>query len=173
MVNAWKGHTCSERYCNAPASSSVAVLPLCREHGMEVAHEFAAALIAEHELKRLKEATEHTENRQTRRGNREGSRVYYARIGDYIKIGYTTRLRNRLATLRVDELLAIEPGGAQLERARHQEFIADRIDLRRENFRPSEALIAHIEALRDEHGLPQWASLPRTSEITHRHKEGA
>jgi hypothetical protein len=116
--------------------------------------------------------TEAAEDRQFRRflvkqGNEGGDPVvYYVRIGDYVKIGFSTRLRNRLASLRADELLAVEPGGPELERQRHKEFSSERIDLRRENFRPSERLEAHIEAIRAEHGLPHWATLPRTSEIT-------
>lgn len=79
--------------------------------------------------------------------------VYYVRIADHIKIGYSTRLRQRLRDLRVDPdaLMAAEPGGRDLERRRHLEFAEERIG-RREDFHPSGRLLAHIEAVRAEHG---------------------
>ena len=74
--------------------------------------------------------------------------VYYVRIGDHVKIGFTTRLRQRLSDLRVDHenLLAVEPGGRELETQRHREFAAERVG-KRENFNPSPRLLAHIKAL--------------------------
>lgn len=172
-MNRWRGCTCSVFGCEGRASRYVDPLPLCHKHGMEVARGLSESIIAEHELQQWKAAHEREERHEVDKGNREGGMVYYARIGDYIKIGFSIRLRNRLATLRVDELLAVEPGGPELERERHREFTAERIDLRRENFRPSDRLTEHIAALRQAHDLPRWAALPRTSIVTRRPKEDA
>lgn len=170
-MTTWRGCTCSVGYCGEPASLDIHALPLCHQHGMEVARALSGSIIAEYELKQARRASDGVERRESDQGNREGGTVYYARIGGYIKIGYSARLRRRLASLRIDELLAIEPGDPALERVRHGEFSEERIDLRRENFRPSERLDAHISDLRAKHGLPRWATLPRTSIVTRATKE--
>jgi len=84
------------------------------------------------------------------------SQVYYVRIGDYIKIGYTTNLTARLVGLRADadQVLATEPGGAQEERARHLQFAHLRKG-RRENFRGALDLIQHIDRVNEKHGPPR------------------
>lgn len=169
----WRGYECKVDWCERSASWDIQLLPLCYEHGYEIAMQYERAIVADHRQKQGEHAEKAVEVHEVKRGNREPSVVYYARIGDYIKIGFTTRLRNRLATLRVDELLAAEPGGADLERARHQQFATERIDLRRENFRQSDRLLVHIQAMRENHDLPHWAKLPRTSEITTRTQERA
>lgn len=79
--------------------------------------------------------------------------VYYLRLPDgNIKIGTSRRPLERLATHRREsgahEVLAVEFGGFELERERHQQFSADRV-YRREHFRPSDALMAHIQTLRE------------------------
>lgn len=83
------------------------------------------------------------------------SQVYYVRIGEYIKIGYTINMYQRLIGLRAsaEDVLATEPGGQRLERQRHAEFATERLG-RKENFEPSPRLLAHIEAVKAEHGEP-------------------
>lgn len=167
----WRGSNCVVPSCDRWASLDIRLLPLCYDHGYEISKSYRLRL--EHDLRleakqRGEETAQRVERFAAKAGNRTGGVVYYAQIGDYIKIGYSTRLRNRMSTLRVDRLLACEPAEPELERQRHQQFSAERIDLRRENFRPSERLHAHIDAVLAGHGLPAWASLPRTSEITTR-----
>jgi hypothetical protein len=164
----WEDADCKAYGCDREANPAIEALPLCHHHALQIATLYEAIVVANY-LERTEEQAEHkVEVKAAKRGNREPSVVYYARIGDYIKIGYTTRLRDRLNTLRVDGLLAIEPGNADLERARHHQFSLDRIDLRRENFRPSPALESHIAFLREHHPLPHWATRPRTSRIIRR-----
>lgn len=74
-----------------------------------------------------------------------GEVVYYIRFGDRVKIGTTTNLRNRLGALPYDEILAVEPGGRDLERARHIEFRRSRI--KGEWFRLDTRLRQHVDAL--------------------------
>lgn len=157
---------CVVANCPRKASGRVSIVPICNRHGIDIAKVFRGEVL---ELAKREDAdrTERAhEKREQSAGNREGSLVYYVQIGDYIKIGFSTRLRRRYATLRADRLLAIEPGGPELERARHRDFAADRIDMRRENFRQSQSLLEHIADLRDCYGLPHWATEPRTSIIT-------
>lgn len=76
--------------------------------------------------------------------------VYYLALSPTtVKIGTTTDLAMRVRSLRTNlqYVLAVEPGGRDVERARHEQFAADRIS-RREDFRVSEALEKHINALR-------------------------
>lgn len=172
-MDAWKNKLCKVPHCDHYASREIDLLPICPQHAWELAQHFRPILTEAARLGAQRVAENQRESREHVRGNREPPVVYYVRIGGYIKIGYTTRLRNRLATLRIDELLAAEPGGSELERQRHREFTAERIDLKRENFRPSPALEAHIAELRALHPLPHWASQPRTSVISRRHEETA
>lgn len=48
--------------------------------------------------------------------------VYYIRYDRRVKIGTSRRPRQRLASIRHEELLAFEPGGRDVEQARHREF---------------------------------------------------
>lgn len=85
----------------------------------------------------------------------EQSVVYYVRIHDYIKIGTTTNLTQRLGTLRVNEseVLATEPGNKGLENIRLKQFAKFRIG-RRENFVPAKKLLAHIDEVLRINGAP-------------------
>lgn len=48
--------------------------------------------------------------------------VYYMRIGNRVKIGFTTGLAERLKVINPEEIMAVEPGGYELEQRRHREF---------------------------------------------------
>lgn len=86
---------------------------------------------------------------QERAEREAGAVVYYVQIHDRIKIGFTTNLRQRVADLRLDQaaVLATEPGGRDVEYRRHHQFAEERYG-RREDFAPSDRLLAHIETLR-------------------------
>ena len=85
----------------------------------------------------------------------EQSQVYYIRIGEWIKIGYTANMRQRINSLRVEpkDILATEPGGRAKERERHLQFANIRQG-RRENFERTADLLTHIARVRREHGRP-------------------
>jgi hypothetical protein len=76
--------------------------------------------------------------------------VYYIRFGAFVKIGTTTNLKQRVASLKVAqsdyEVLATEPGGKDLERERHKQFSGCR-QPRSELFAPIPALQDHIRSL--------------------------
>lgn len=71
--------------------------------------------------------------------------VYYLRFGDRVKIGTTTNLRVRLADLPHDELLATEPGSFDVEKQRHRQFAAYRVN--GEWFHHCPAIAEHIATL--------------------------
>ena len=140
-------------------------LPVCQSCGVKIAlthlHDAARydAVMAERRRDRtVAEEAKKAERERT-------SFVYYVRLDDQrIKIGYTSRLRQRLGALRVhpSALLAYEPGGREVEKARHEQFADDRLDTRLEDFIPSRALMAWIDDLRSLNDLPGWAKVPDT-----------
>jgi hypothetical protein len=73
----------------------------------------------------------------------QGAVVYYMRLGDMVKIGWTTDLATRRQDVNPQEVLATEPGDMKLERQRHQQFA----DLR-----------VHGEWFRLEPPLTEWIS---------------
>lgn len=72
--------------------------------------------------------------------------VYYIRYDRRVKIGTSRRPRQRLASIRHEELLAFEQGGRAVEQARHREFA----DMREggEWFTLTPRLESHIAGLR-------------------------
>lgn len=81
-----------------------------------------------------------------------GAIVYYIRRGDLIKIGTTVEPQKRFRSLVPDEILAVEPGGVEEERARHRQFRFLRV--RGEYFRDAPELREHIQQVRDLNGDP-------------------
>lgn len=164
--NEWGESICCIRFCEK-VLPFMSATPVCYDHGLEIGRAFYGELLREQrqlEHQHL-QAREEKVPRELRKGGREV--VYYVRIGDYVKIGYTRRLRERMRQLRVsfDDLLAVEDGGRGLESQRHQEFRGLRLDTRRENFAPSETLMQHIEALGGRDSLPDWARRPDTQRV--------
>jgi hypothetical protein len=80
--------------------------------------------------------------------------VYYLRVGDQIKIGFSSNVQRRLRAYPPgSELLAVEPGDKKLERKRHNEFF-EWLAAGREWFEPSEELLQHTRDLVSMHGDP-------------------
>ncbi|HZU93414.1 MAG TPA: GIY-YIG nuclease family protein [Microbacterium sp.] len=77
--------------------------------------------------------------------------VYYLRYDRRVKIGTSRRPRQRLASIRHEELLAFERGGRSVEQQRHREFAALREG--GEWFTLADDLRAHVVGLRA-HGEP-------------------
>jgi hypothetical protein len=74
--------------------------------------------------------------------------VYYIRVGNHIKIGYSKNLSKRMRSYPPDsEVLAFEPGSLELERRRHLQF-RHQLRMGQEWFAPSLDLLAHIETVR-------------------------
>lgn len=81
--------------------------------------------------------------------------VYYVDRGDRIKIGTSTSIVGRLKTMHAlpTDLLAVEPGGYDIEHTRHEEFYEFRIE-GTELFRKGPRLMAHIAELADRYTDP-------------------
>lgn len=112
-------------------------------------------------------ADEVEQRRKQREENRGAEVVYYIRTGEHqVKIGTTARLAERvreLRTVNLSNLLAVEPGGYDLERERHQQFKVWRYNPRTEDFWDAVELNDHIAAVVAEHGDPK-AFLRREAE---------
>jgi hypothetical protein len=84
------------------------------------------------------------------KANTKRHRVYYVRVGDLIKIGMTTNLKQRLSAYPPgSQLLAAELGGQAREAQRHREF-SHLLASRKEWFHPGPDLMAHIDALSED-----------------------
>lgn len=94
--------------------------------------------------------------------------VYYARRSGLIKIGTTTQPIKRFAALLPDEIPAWEPGGEEVERARHVQFASRHAG--GEFFVLHEALHDHMLGLRRLHGEPDpaWPTLATVHRIRSR-----
>lgn len=107
--------------------------------------ELVLAAIAEGRAAHIKAKTPTRSGPTHEDDQRKIPRVYYMRIGNRVKIGYTTNLRGRLASLNPEELMTFEYGGIDRERARHQEFA--RLRTHGEWFRYESPLVEHIAAI--------------------------
>jgi hypothetical protein len=81
--------------------------------------------------------------------------VYYLIFADRVKIGYSSNLKLRLTQLPYDEVLAVEPGGHDLEQLRHTQFAVARIYTNREWFVFTDELRSHCAMLVQHYGKPQ------------------
>lgn len=155
--------TCCWPDCQRPVAHTV--IPLCNAHYRKVGEQFLTDRVqrgrqliersrpdvAARKAERLAQEIERGKRNTERRLRLEAqSVVYYVRIGDRIKIGYTTNLSQRMAALRVEphNLLATEPGGRRLEAERHEQFADYRFG-RREDFIDAQAIREHIQELQE------------------------
>ena len=78
--------------------------------------------------------------------------VYFARLGDNVKIGTSTNLKGRMRSfyLSLEDVLLVVPGGADVEDAYHKQFASSQVngDGRRELFRLSGELLRFLSSLR-------------------------
>lgn len=88
------------------------------------------------------------------RQDREGF-VYYLRVGERIKVGYSVDVKRRMRAYPPgSQLLAVEPGDRELETQRHRQFAGSRTD-GREWFRPTPDILALAEEIVDTYGEPK------------------
>ena len=154
-------------------------IALCRRHIMRLARTeaFTTESITEQHYQdwksRLNGEVEESDRRRTMRQRRQAheeqlrqealaaqSVVYYITRGDLIKIGTTTNMAERMASLLPDAILATEPGGTRLEKQRHRQFKHLRAELGREYFTKHPDLLLHIELVLLEHGPPTITGYP-------------
>lgn len=91
------------------------------------------------------------EQRLMDRVRKARSVVYYALAGNYIKIGTTVHLDQRMKDLGAN-LMAVEPGDAELERDRHRQFGA-LLAAGREYFFPGHELVKHVALVQERYAV--------------------
>lgn len=141
----------SGRFCDAPGIEG-APFPICAKHAARL-FLFMRSTMNNLPPEERMEVTigalsDGRQARVERAPYAAASVVYYVRMGDLVKIGYTADLRARMSASYVaGDLLAAEPGDVRLEARRHREFAGD-LARGKEWFRPSPALMAHIETVK-------------------------
>lgn len=88
------------------------------------------------------------------RQDRDGF-VYYLKVGERIKVGYSVDVKRRMRAYPPgSELLAVEPGDRDLETQRHRQFAGSLLD-GREWFRPTPDLLELVAEIVSVHGEPK------------------
>lgn len=100
----------------------------------------------EHDIASADDHAARERRRQQERERNQVEVVYYMRLGNRVKIGWTTNLTVRRAAIQPEEVMVTEPGGQKLEYQRHQQFKHLRVS--GEWFRLEGPLADHIDALR-------------------------
>lgn len=133
-------------YCRDCAMELWAMIHLATTDG-----ERAAKLNGRHaEHLRFEAETQHRQGQAAaqRATGTQAGHVYYLRVDDLVKIGFTTDLTRRLAEYPPNvKVLAAHPGTPQTERAMHRKFAAH-LRRGREWFTPCDEIDAHIERVR-------------------------
>lgn len=81
--------------------------------------------------------------------------IYYVKISDYIKIGWTSDLQSRMRSYPPNSvLLAVHPGSRADETKLHKRFAAHRTH-GREWYAPVPTVLHHIEQMKAQHGEPE------------------
>lgn len=86
-----------------------------------------------------------------------GEVVYAVRCGDAVKIGYTTNLAKRMNSLKADDVLGFRPGTKADEQALHEQ-LAEHRHHGREWYRPTPAVLAVVNEMRETLGLEPLAA---------------
>lgn len=149
-------------FCDRPTHEDMP-FPICLDHALKLylhmSDEVRRRALGGPEERAAAQARMNDRDARRRDAQRAQSVVYYLRLGQYIKIGYTENMQERLKALRVYDdtqgaVLATEPGGRREERARHLQFADLRVNRRREDFKAEDSLMRHIEAVRARYGPP-------------------
>lgn len=137
---------------------------LCLRHALHVTSKVTEHLDAtqseddrrerEHREARAMSAAKLDAGRDLEPGDPAPGWIYYIRIDDTIKIGYTSDLEQRIRQYPPNAtLLALEPGTPKIERARHSLFHAH-LAYGREWFKINTELDTWIQQLNVKHGDP-------------------
>jgi hypothetical protein len=130
--------------------------PVCKRHAIVIYENMRDELNSRLNMYRSEKqvAADNQANRDQLKAN---ACVYYLSINGVIKIGTSARLVQRVESMRgyQHDVLAVEPGHFEVEKRRHEQFKDLRIGTR-EDFRVDPRLMAHIEAVKEEHGEPRF-----------------
>lgn len=156
--------------CQSPRCMSAAVLyadqliPLCLEHAEAIYRHLCDALPGPSRRRYRRTVDRSVARATTDRAEVRPSVVYYARIGEHVKIGYSGSPGNRWRALANQygpedvSILVVEPGGQPVEFRRQAEFAHLRVGVT-ELFRLDATLAAHIAELIERR--PDWIDLAR------------
>lgn len=127
------------------------------EHKKEMARRGRIQDIRAHEeyqLKQAQSANERIREADRRDRSTEAGTIYYLRVGDLIKIGYSSDFEQRLKHYPPNtELLAQHPGTRKTERQMHHKFL-HRLSSGREWFTPCQEIDQHIAAVKKSYAQP-------------------
>lgn len=126
-------------------------IPLCRHHAVKVwayvDHREAKGVHMIARQEQLEETKRHEE--AVAAVHTTPGWVYYLRVGELIKIGFTLDIDRRLAEYPPNvELLAVHAGTWELEQSIHKRFDLDRVH-GREWYQESEAMRAHLQRAKE------------------------
>lgn len=137
----------SGSFCDAPTMEG-SPFPICLKHAQD------AWLFIESYVRGPKRYEHPSQSEADRSANAwhggASGLVYYIQVGDRVKIGFTTNIRKRVSnlSLKMADVIAVEPGTETTEFQRHQQFEGDRIHSNGEWFTASDGLMAHTAAVR-------------------------
>ncbi|MFD0902346.1 GIY-YIG nuclease family protein [Actinomadura sediminis] len=117
-----------------------------KEYGAEITIDVARACIRES----IARAEIIDRVRKKRDERAQSPLVYYMRLGDLVKIGWTTNLKSRREAINPQEVMATEPGNDKVERQRHKQFADLRVH--GEWFRLESPLTEWIDQLKAAYG---------------------
>ena len=141
-------HVSGEEFCVMPKCRAephdLIAVPLCARHAMRVYGEMKE--LAESRPVPRPAVTSLGDPSPRRNSNREPGSVYFMRIGQTIKIGFSTNVKQRARALGADEVLATMPGTRALEKTLHAKF--GPYWLRGEYYEPAPELLAYIAKIK-------------------------
>lgn len=98
-----------------------------RNWGIEITNSVALRCIKTHVEEARKHQARLDAQDQQRSDDTHDPVVYYMRIGNRVKIGWTASLARRLEAINPEELMTFEPGDAAMEAYRHKQFARYRV----------------------------------------------
>lgn len=153
------GEPLTNRYgvlCTTHATD-VAVAVIKHQKDLKRVEQFFALQTTEQAVRAAElrsEAERYEAEKAALRQDRDGF-VYFLRVGERIKIGYSVDVKRRMRAYPPGcQLLAVEPGDRELERQRHQQFAGSRTD-GREWFRPTPDLLEMVAEIVSTYGDPR------------------
>lgn len=154
--------TCLHPLCDAKVAKHLSPrMVLCLGHALDLwsAMEDARTSLpamSEHEMRRelRQRQAEQKRAEAAKSAAIEPGWIYYIRVDERIKIGYSADVRRRMRAYPPhSELLAVHPGTPTLEREIHREF-RGHLAQGREWFRPDAPLMERIEQVVEQFGPP-------------------
>jgi hypothetical protein len=121
--------------CKANPGPTLA--PLCIDH-LAIAHQMFSGILAD----LVDDSRRRNAARKPDPSRRAGGLIYFIRLGNRVKIGFTTNLAHRLSVLPHEEVLGTVPGTMKDEKRCHLAFAHLRVH--GEWFRSDDDLLAFI-----------------------------